>query len=151
MNILKMVMKKTVCLLFLVMAFSAVRLVGAQCCCSGVSFSIMDKYGSPLTAEKVSVTETTKRSVNSSGRLYFGKGIVGSSMLDFQIGCGKGDETISLKYKDREMRIRFKFLGEFGRAYGQLVFVKGDFIAEPVANGEKMGIRIRKAEREEIN
>jgi hypothetical protein len=69
----------------------------------------------------------------------------------YHINCGNGNELLSIIYKGSEMKINFKFLGDFGFPYGKITFKKGDFIAEPEGKDDvnrAVGIRIRKAKEE---
>ena len=68
----------------------------------------------------------------------------------FSVGCGTTREVLSVTYKRSEMKINFKFYGDFGYAFGKITFQKGNFIAEPEnqKNG-RSGIQVRKATDED--
>jgi hypothetical protein len=133
-------------LLIFAFCFQTVR---AQCCCSEVRFSLVDKKGKSLDKSEIQIREITAGPFRHS--LYFDSSKTNESEVVFHIKCGNGNEAISIIYKGAEMRIHFKFYAEFGLPVGRITFQEGDFIAEPekIERGLAQGIRIRKATPEE--
>ena len=134
-------------LLSFAVCFQTVR---AQCCCSAVRFSLVDKKGKSLDKSKIQIREITAGLFRHG--LHLDSNKTNESEAVFRIGCGEGNEVIAISYKGAEIRIHFKYYGEFGQPVGKITFQKGAFIAEPekIERGTlAQGIRIRKATPEE--
>jgi hypothetical protein len=122
---------------------------------------LVEKKGNQLKQSEVKIKEINKRleineiyeRLSPSSRFHFNDDKTDKVDVVYKIGCGYGDEVLSIIYKGSEMRIHFKFIHEFGRVSGKITFQKGDFIAEPkeLNNvGIAKGIKARKATDEEL-
>jgi hypothetical protein len=131
-------------LVFLLLVFTfCAYTVRSQCCCSKVRFSLVDKRGNKLDQSKVKITNITESDSANKEQIVF--------FIADEPNKGDGNELLSIIYKGSEMKINFKFLGDFGFPYGKITFKKGDFIAEPEGKDDvnrAVGIRIRKAKEE---
>lgn len=99
----------------------------SQCCCSGVNFKVLDKHSKVIPLSKLKITNITTEHDAKSLSLYY------DPAVSFHLYCGNGREVLSIIYKGKEMKVRFRFLGDFGHAYGEFKFEKGEYVAEPLA------------------
>lgn len=124
----------------------------AQCCCSAVLFSLVDKKGRPVETSQLRIVE--RGAPSDSTRISFPTNQPAANTVSFRLGCGNGREVLSVFHKGAEMRIRFKFHGEFGNPFGTITFRKGTFVAEPDDEDKsrpyERGVRVRKPTAEEL-
>ncbi|MCD9186042.1 MAG: hypothetical protein LUM44_06395 [Pyrinomonadaceae bacterium] len=113
-----------------------------------MNFTVVDRKGKKLKPDKVKVRELPESSTRE--RVYFKPD---ESNIVYHLGCGMGNEVVSIVYKGAEMKIHFRFFGEYGAAFGKITFQTGDFIATPGARDDRGTIReiiMRKATAEEL-
>ena len=114
-------------LLLLIIGFFA-STARAQCLCSFAMMSLVDESGVPLSENEVTAREITPG--RTSDRVSVAAQQDKRLVVTFHIGWGRGDEVLLIRRKDEEMRIHFRFEGEFGKLKSTITFKKGDFLAE---------------------
>ena len=102
--------------------------VMAQCCCSSVKVTVTNGAGFPLDVDDVKAREVSERLDGS--RVWINSDEKKKARINYHIGCGNGREVMVVENQGVEMRIRFKFNGDFGRVELDVPFAAGDHVVE---------------------
>ncbi len=135
-----------VCLLF-VFAFG-IQEAYSQCCCGTISFSMVDKEKKAILNDRLKIEGITTFSADT---LFYERGKATANLTRLAMHCTTGG-IVAVRYKGATMRLNFKF-GMDESADGEIVFRKGDFIAEPIKQESSKwgtGIVVRKAGSDEM-
>ncbi len=120
----------------------------SQCCCSGVSFKVLDKHSKVIPLTKLKITNVTTAQGDKQLSIAYDPNV------NFHLYCGGGREVLSIIYKGKEMRVRFRFLGDFGHALGEFKFEKGEYVAEPagprIPPASTLTMNVRKMKKSEF-
>lgn len=145
-------MKKlnSICLIF-VFAFG-IQAAYSQCCCGVVKFSLVDKDKKAIPNNRLEIREVGGRMPSSpSSRINYDRDNATANVTSLAMRCSSGG-IFTVIYKGAKMNINFKFEMDQS-AEGEIVFQKGDFIAEPIKTDSgvsRTGIIVRKAESGEM-
>lgn len=134
-------------LLVAAIVLSAAVLSNAQCCCSGVGFTLLDKHNTPIAPDKLTIKDITPNTLSRQLSLAYAPEVY------YKLYCASGNEVVAVTYKGKEMRLHFKFYGDFGSGRGSFQFAPGDYFVDPTertGQSPNLGMKLRKAKPGEL-
>ena len=138
-------------LVFLLIAIFCTYTAYSQCCCSGPDVRITDGGGVSLAASDVKTSVIPGKRDNARITVYDRD--KNEAKFQFYVGCGDGNEALTIEHLGVTMRIRFKLHGDFGHPKVDVVFATGDYVAEFEKERDDEGARtvvLRAATAEEM-
>lgn len=143
---------KKIHIIFLLFVFTfGVQAAYSQCCCGKIRFAMVDAAGKPLMNNRLKIRELGERTPSAESRISYERGAATENTTSLAMRCSSGG-IVEIIYKGATMRVNFKF-GMDESANGEIIFQKGDFIAEPdrkEGDSGRTGMVIRKAESGEM-